>query len=808
VFDDQDAAMSALYFGSYANDVFRYGALDPANPSAGAQPGREGPIDSSGSFYRGWGGDDQYLGAYHYGDTFFGDAGDDLILGADLGADYIPVDGRGDSDQLYGGGGSDIIVGGKGNDLLYGDFARVRISGTDPTDLSLVTSVALDTWFAVLSGGRYVSAESRTPFEANLQVDYDDGLGFEVMLRYQLGLGDAQDSDGFFDDFVSGAQGDDRIFGGYGSDTLLGGDGDDFIDGDTPGFSDTNLPLELRPLFGRAGDDFLDGGEGNDDLRDHRGGNDVFLAGAGDDVLSNSDTFAGDEDAAPESVSNYLDGGDGDDTITSYNNSIKGFDHASGGAGNDTITVGSDARFGGGEVSVSGGDGDDHISVGSLNGHVDGGDGDDDIYVEGFEDDLQDDELDGYEGVTVFGGAGNDTISTYGRIDVDGGDGDDIIEWMAAERQTATGFITGGAGNDRIRASGAAIIDAGAGDDEIISMSGESHITPGAGRDRVVVDLSSGRASDIVLDLSGAGPNDELLFKRFPGNGAPAMQVQSDLLIQRAGNDLQLELVRNQGGADAVSEARVLIPDWFSGGAPQLASITVEGMRTWTSADVAALVVVVPEVLPPDFPPQQDVSPTPDVDGAGAMPDAEMITPAIVLAPSVRVENPALSDLLASLGPVAAVPSVSEDTTNSDSSAVTPSAEPGSSESGRDSIEAFLARLADRSEYDFSFVSGLVEGVRQQRTDDFAPRVNPAQLAGQWNALHAYMDALAASPDTDQRIAAPTEPAPGLGALLRTGAGSFEQTGVIETARVGISDSSLAGLRPLQGLTEGFAQLG
>jgi Ca2+-binding RTX toxin-like protein len=818
-FDPGDAAAPYMFYGSYANDVFRYGLYDPAKSLDEQGPRLGEPLD--GEPYRGWGGDDQYHGAYHYRDVFFGDGGDDAIFGGELGADYVPYEGADDSDELYGGGGRDTIVGGKGDDALCGDFSRVQISRSVLADFTYAEYVRLDTWSAVLGADGDVHAESRTPGESQVSIAFDGGIGFVTVLRHQLGLGDAQAPGDFYDDDVSGGSGDDRIFGGYGSDTLLGGDGDDFIDGDSPGFTEANLPPELLALLGRPGDDYLDGGDGNDYLQDQRGGSDTFLGGAGDDQLSNSDSFSGDEDAAPGSFSNYFDGGDGDDTITSYNNSIKGFDQAFGGAGNDTITVSSDPRFGGGNVFVSGGDGDDQIGVGSLNGHVDGGAGDDEIYIEGLEDDLEDDEMSGYDGVAVFGGAGNDTISTYGRIDVDGGDGDDSIEWAAAERQTKAGTINGGEGDDHIAVTGPAIIDAGAGDDEIVfleglsyAMSGDGYVTPGAGRDLIVINATYGASRNILLDLTGAGNADALVFKRLSGDGSATMPGQPDLLMQRAGDDLQLELVRHIGDAEVATDARVLIPDWFAADANQLASVTVEGLDAWTPADIAALVVVAPPEVPAVPPPGDGVASTPEVP---VVPATEAATTSVAPASPVAAQDMRAFDFLANTPPTTPVANRPDATPRAADAALAlpvdginaaANRDQGDPGNNSDAVEAFLARLGARRDYDFSFAAGVAEGARQRVAEEFAPRVTPAHFAGQWTALHAYMDALAASPDTAQRIATLPEPAPVLGAIFSAGAPGFVQPGIAEASRIGISDSSLAGLRPLQGLSEGMAQLG
>jgi len=97
------------------------------------------------------------------------------------------------------------------------------------------------------------------------------------------------------------------IIGGAGNDTITGGIGKDTIDGG-------------------AGIDSITGGEGNDDITGG-GGNDIIFAGGGIDTITGGAT-----------ASEYIDGGDGDDTFTMAGNWTTA-DTIVGGLGNDTLTV-------------------------------------------------------------------------------------------------------------------------------------------------------------------------------------------------------------------------------------------------------------------------------------------------------------------------------------------------------------------------------------------------------------------------------------------------------------------------------------
>ena len=828
-FDDQDPNAAGLYFGSAGNDVFSYGEVDLAFPSIGNDADRRVVIEIQGEHYRGWGGKDVYHGAYHYSDTFFGDGGDDFIFGGDLGAGYVPFEGASDADVLYGGGGRDRIVGGKGNDVLYGDFGRAVIAvfgpggpadfstsfGATAADLARLQSVSLDAWSALrgVSPGMslQVAAEGRTFSGQSLLYDAAAGHGFEAALRDYLGLAYGESIEGFYDDALSGGRGNDRIFGGYGSDTLRGEEGDDFIEGDAPDLAGFRLPPELRVLLGRPGDDLLDGGEGNDSLQDVFGGNDAFYGGAGNDVLYSQDRLvdadadADAQGAVSASYANYLSGGDGNDTLTSYNGSVAGFDYVDGGSGDDKLVASCGVSAGGGYLMVLGGGGDDAIVVSSINGHVDGGEGHDSILVEAPDYDIDAGEQNDTGKLFVFGGAGDDAIFAEGPVDIDGGEGDDTIEWSATYMQTVGGFIRGGAGNDAISVSGPVNVDAGSGDDAIRITLGAGRIITGGGSDSVTICAFAGEASELVLE---AGATDALVFERAPGVGASA----ADLRMQRAGHDLQLDLVEPALGGTQTLQASVRVLGWFAGGASQLASISVEGGRSWSPTEVASIIAQSSLAAGSDEPAAVEAQ------SGGAIPPPEMAdSPArvatLALTPSVLPDFNAVegAQILAALGapaaliPAAVVPRVSAVSfADADEMAATDRAEPGQAE---DPVVAFLAQLAADRAADFSFTASLQE--RSQSGEPQAPLnfSRPGQTVAQWSALHAYMDTLASEPDTDQRYAAVAERNFGQAGLAGVAGNDLFPPGVTAAALLGIRDGGLGEMRPLQGLSEGFARL-
>ena len=136
------------------------------------------------------------------------------------------------------------------------------------------------------------------------------------------------------------------------------------------------------------------------------------------------------------------------------------------GAGDDVIEVAPNVKV---NIVVEGGDGDDTITTGAGDDRIDGGRGNDTIFSGAGRDDIfggsGDDVLVGGAGVNIIhGGDGNDEITAGpGTNFIEGGAGDDVI--LGAGRSD---ILSGGTGNDRIVVGeGASRVYAGAGDDAI-----------------------------------------------------------------------------------------------------------------------------------------------------------------------------------------------------------------------------------------------------------------------------------------------------------------------------------------------------
>ncbi|MEP1943224.1 MAG: cadherin-like domain-containing protein, partial [Sulfitobacter sp.] len=268
------------------------------------------------------------------------------------------------------------------------------------------------------------------------------------------------------DDIIEAGDGNDTVIAGEGDDEVSGGEGDDSIEG---GIGDDDLS-------GDAGDDTLEGGEGNDTI-EGGDGNDVVEGDEGDDVIDTSGSEPRPDQGYPgvfdpdEDPSNDLDsvnGGDGDDTISTGDDS----DTITGGDGNDVIDAGIDDDI------VDGGDGDDRIVGAEGSDSITGGDGNDTIYANNDPDlglDALEIEDDGTNPL------GPDLAPDNGDDTVDGGAGDDVI--FGGDDDDV---LMGGAGDD--------LVDGGIDDDILSGGSGEDTLLGGQGDDS----LSGGQDDDLL----------------------------------------------------------------------------------------------------------------------------------------------------------------------------------------------------------------------------------------------------------------------------------------------------------------------
>ena len=302
---------------------------------------------------------------------------------------------------------------------------------------------------------------------------------------------------------MDGQDGDDSLVGGQGADSLTGGPGNDTLRGG-PGDD---------VLIGEAGDDRLDGQTGDDRLEGDEGA-DTFTGGFGDDLLDGTTNA----DAAPDTLAET---GDADVSVTDVsmtgfgNDVLQGIELVSlaGGPGNSRFDA--SARTAGG-VSLSGGAGNDTLIGTAFADRLDGQGGDDSV-VGGAGDDV------------LFGGAGNDVLrGGIGNDSLTGGLGNDflagdagtdrLVEDPSAEGATGNNlFLTntsllGALGTDRLTAVEQAALSASVGTApnalNAFNFSGPVTLNGGAGNDT----LTGGAGNDVLI----GGPGTNVL------NGGPA----------------------------------------------------------------------------------------------------------------------------------------------------------------------------------------------------------------------------------------------------------------------------------------------
>jgi Ca2+-binding RTX toxin-like protein len=295
--------------------------------------------------------------------------------------------------------------------------------------------------------------------------------------------------------------------------TLSGGGGRDTLNLTYKGTSAKHVTMQAD----------LDGGNGNDtivvDVTADGSTADVtsrILGGAGNDRIEIRGSALGwDYESGTEwssRLTNWVDGGIGDDTITAIATARDGkADYATnvifGGDGNDRIYAETnDTLIGGGADEygtneIDGGSGDDHIeAIASVNGNG------------------------GWHALNdISGGAGNDTIvatASAGSNDsaaiaenrIDGDDGNDIITMRTSAGlglSTVRASVTGGDGNDTV------ISTAFGGDYGIDAKLG---FEGGLGNDRIESSLTVdgyevSRIEKVVNRLEGHDDNDTLIAR-------------------------------------------------------------------------------------------------------------------------------------------------------------------------------------------------------------------------------------------------------------------------------------------------------
>ncbi|MFA0810686.1 hypothetical protein [Microbulbifer epialgicus] len=404
-------------------------------------------------------------------------AGNDTVYGSQE-ADRILVSAG--SDNLYGNAGDDIFV------LSGEDTGSNRIDGGEGFDTLLAGSSDDTITLLIFSGSATVERIDGGAGVNQLQgTSANNTLDFRGIELINIAL-------------INGAAGHDVIYGSDNADLIEGGLG-----------SDT--------LYGEAGDDVFRITEGDTGSDSYRGGEgrDTLLGTESDDTFIFS-VFAG--DASVE----VIDGQGGTDKIlgTNANNTLDfsatelvGIAQIDGAAGNDSIygTTQADTIIGGqGSDYLSGGDGDDTFifTTGDTGSDTySGGEGydrllgtteDDDFIFSSFTGANILEEIDGGAGKNrILGTAVSNSLDfsatkLIGITLVDAGEGSDTL--IGTDEGD---FLAGGSGSDTLYGNG--------GDDTFVATPGDS------GYER----YEGGEGSDSLL---GSDVDDDFRFSIFSGS--------------------------------------------------------------------------------------------------------------------------------------------------------------------------------------------------------------------------------------------------------------------------------------------------
>ncbi len=398
-------------------------------------------------------GNDLFEGFAHV----LGSAGNDFLEGDD---GHNSLVGQNGNDTLVAGGGRDTLYGGEGDDLLVlgGDAEAliVPVTGWDgesgspgigvavPDDAVRFTDLAFggngtDTLDLSRTGGATHSVYA--PPNQNIN---NFLLGVEVIVA-----GAAADVINLtFHDGVTRAAyaANVTIEGGAGADVIFSGSGHDLIVGGSRAGATAGEAGDTLYGGGGAdtiyGDDMADLTYGGNDLLYGGSGNDTVFGGAGDDTLYGGDGV------------DSLFGGAGNDFLYDYSGG-----HMYGGQGDDLLVMMSTS---GGAFDVNGGgdeagDGDDRVFVGGNYGVVTSTLGlGNDLFISN--------NVDSGSGQVdrVFGGAGDDVISSwFGSDTLYGGDGNDAL-WGGAGTDTiyggpGTDYLYGGQGSGDVLVGGGGV---------------------------------------------------------------------------------------------------------------------------------------------------------------------------------------------------------------------------------------------------------------------------------------------------------------------------------------------------------------
>ncbi|MCA8883161.1 MAG: type I secretion C-terminal target domain-containing protein, partial [Rhodobacteraceae bacterium] len=505
-------------------------------------------LDNATDIIFGEGGNDTIIGQTG-ADELHGGDGDDTLYGGGSGSpDLFETDtnylyGNAGEDSLYGAYGTDHIYGGADDDYLAGTkgtdhYYFFRGEGDDTIE-DKYTDATDDTihFGSTISVSDITYERSGT---ADLKILINAGYGGSILLKNQFVTGSTYGvveylsftdtttvdlrtvnmttygtaSGEYLYDVEHNAGEDGTIYAGDGNDNLYGDDGEDTLYGE--GGNDN--------LYGENDDDLLIGGDGNDLLRGGYG-NDILRGGLGDDTLDgdqNTDTA----DYSQSATAVIIDLEDGDATGEGTDTLIE-IENATGSAFDDTFITDNYANY------VDGGDGSDTLDYSQT------------LYA------AYSITINLATGVTTGSGTSDTFINIENVIGRAGGDnitGNDAANKL--EGRNGTDTISGAGGNDLIYGGdGSDTLSGGDGDDVLYGGNGADSMTGGNGAD-IFTFLSGETGTKTITDFT-TGDGDALDISDLLALYDPMTDLLTDFVeITDSGSNSTLR-VDVDGGADS-----------------------------------------------------------------------------------------------------------------------------------------------------------------------------------------------------------------------------------------------------------------
>ena len=432
----------------------------------------------------------------HHASSHRGTRGDDLFIG---GPEDDEFDGRRGDDTLIGNGGDDDLKGGRGDDLIEGNEGDDELDGGRGDD-TLNGGAGYDE----LEGGRGDDkldggGEDDELYGGRGDDELKGGTGNDEL---DGGRGDDMLYGGEGYDELHGGRGDDRLIGGTGDDTVYGGRGNDHVvvsDGDGSDVIDGGRDSADR----RPADGAEDIGVGDTiDLSGFGAGVRVDLDENNQGVLQAENALSNDTRNGLSEFGNVQSGGE---VVIEELNDIE---NVIGTAFNDVIFGNAQNNV------LIGGAGDDSLHPFGGTDFVDGGEGTDTLLLNGFpKGSLVDIAggtaafLDGTGGVNTFANIENVNGSSVAGDEIIGDANDNVLNGLGGNDT-----LRGGAGNDtliggdnvdRARADAQGdnsdLLDGGTGEDDLNGGLGEDVLNGGTDNDV----LTGGADGDTFFFASG-----------------------------------------------------------------------------------------------------------------------------------------------------------------------------------------------------------------------------------------------------------------------------------------------------------------